>query len=131
LRGVNPAAEGTTYPDVTFVVSPERVGSFRRVFGQSHGVPPTFATAAEFAVLPMVIGDPTLGLDFTRVIHAGQEYEYVRPLVEGETLTVRTRIGSIRVRGGQSFLNLITDLFGADGQVAAVARSTMIERGGA
>ncbi|MDP9297682.1 MAG: MaoC family dehydratase N-terminal domain-containing protein [Actinomycetota bacterium] len=127
---MDPAAEGTRYPDVTFEVSPERVAAFRQVFGQSHGVPPTFATAAEFAVFPFVIGDPGLALDFTRVIHSGQEYAYRRPLVEGETLTVRARIESIRVKGGNGFLTVATDLVGADGRVAVTARSTMIERGG-
>jgi len=126
---VDPAAEGTRYPDVTFEVSPERVAAFRQVFGQSHGVPPTFATAAEFAVFPFVIGDPGLALDFTRVIHGGQEYAYRRPLVEGETLTVRARIESIRVKGGNGFLTVAMDLVGADGRVAVTARSTMIERG--
>jgi hypothetical protein len=126
---VNPDAVGTRYPDVEFQVSPERVAAFRDVFGQAHGVPPTFATAAEFAVFPFVIGDRGLGLDFTRVIHGGQEYEHRRPLVEGETLTVRARIESIRIKGGTGFLTLATDLFGADGQIAVGARSTMIERG--
>jgi len=127
---VDPAAEGTRYPDVTFEVSPERVAAFREVFGQTHGVPPTFATAAEFAVFPFVIGDPGLALDFTKVIHGGQEYAYRRPLVEGETLTVKARIESIRVRGGNGFLTVAMDLVGADGRVAVTARSTMIERGG-
>jgi hypothetical protein len=126
---VNPAAEGTRYPDVEFSVSPERVAAFREVFDQTHGVPPTLVTAAEFAVLPFVIGDTGLALDFTRVIHGGQEYEYRRPLVEGESLTVQTHIESIRVKGGNAFLTLVTVLVGADQQIAVTARSTMIERG--
>ena len=69
---MNPAAEGTVYPDVPFAVDPVRVAAFREVFGVSDGVPPTFVTAAEFTVLPQVIGDPALGLDFTRVLHGSQ-----------------------------------------------------------
>ena len=38
---VNPAAEGTTYPDMPFVVTPERVAGFRELFGLAQGVPPT------------------------------------------------------------------------------------------
>jgi acyl dehydratase len=128
VPGVNRAAEGTRYPEVSFEVSPERVAAFREIFGQPHGVPPTLATAAEFAVFPSVIGDPALALDFTRVIHGGQEYEYVRPLVEGETLSVRARIESIRVRSGNGFVTVAMDLVGADGRIAATARSTLIER---
>jgi len=125
---MNPAAEGTRYPDVGFVVEPSRVAAFRDVFGQRTGVPPTFLTAAEFTVFPQVIGDPALGLDFSRVLHGGQEYELERPLREGETLTVRARIDSVRVRAGTGFLVIAMDLFDEAGEPVAHTRSTMIER---
>lgn len=129
---MNPAVQGKAYPDVPFVVDPERVDAFRAVAGQVNGratgVPPTFVTAAEFSVFPTIVGDPELGLDFTRVVHGTQEYAYERPLVEGETLLVRARIESIRERGGTGFLTVVMELVGADGEVACTARSMMIER---
>lgn len=125
---MNPSVQGKTYPDVRFVVDPARVAAFREVVGQPSGVPPTFVTAAEFSVFPDVIGDPELALDFSRVVHGSQEYAYTRSLVEGETLTVRGRIESIRVRGGTGFLTIVTELLGADGEIACVARSLMVER---
>lgn len=125
---MNPAVQGKTYPDVSFVVDPARVAAFREVVDQPTGVPPTFATAAEFSVFPDVIGDPELALDFSRVVHGSQEYAYTRSLVEGETLTVRARIESIRVRGGAGFLTIVTELVGADGEIACVARSLLVER---
>jgi N-terminal half of MaoC dehydratase len=128
VPAVNVEAEGTRYPDVTFVVEPARVSAFRDVFGLADGVPPTFLTAAEFTVFPQVIGDPALGLDFSRVLHGGQEYELHRPLREGETLTVRARIDSVRVRSGTGFLVIAMDLADAEGHHVASARSTMIER---
>jgi len=123
------AAEGTRYPEQRFEVEPARVARFREVFRQTQGVPPTFVTAAEFSVFPMVIGDERLSLDFAKVVHGDELYEYRRPLVEGETLLVRTRIESIRSKGATAFLTLVTDLVGEDGEVAVVARSTMVERG--
>lgn len=128
MRAVNPQAEGTTYPDVEFVVDPSRVSAFRAVFGQEAGVPPTFLTAAEFTVLPRVIDDPALDLDFSRVLHGSQEYELMRPLREGETLTVRARIDSIRVRAGTAFVVIAMELFDDEGELAARTRSTMMER---
>ncbi|HET6713714.1 MAG TPA: MaoC family dehydratase N-terminal domain-containing protein [Actinomycetota bacterium] len=125
---MNPEAEGTVYPEIDFVVEPARVEAFRAVFGQADGVPPTFLTAAEFTAIPRIIGDPALDLDFTRVLHGGQEYELARPLREGETLTVRPRIESIRVRAGTGFLVIAMDLFDAAGEPVARTRSTMIER---
>jgi acyl dehydratase len=126
---MNPAAEGARYPDVTFVVDPERVAAFRDVFGQSDGVPPTFVTAAEFAVFPTVIGDPALDLDFTRVLHGAQEYVYERPLRVGETLTVQARIESIKQKGANGFLTVVMELRDADGALVCTSRSQMIERG--
>jgi acyl dehydratase len=128
---VNPEAAGTTYPDVEFVVEPSRVERFRRVFGQADGVPPTFLTAAEFTVLPRVIDDPALGLDFSRVLHGSQEYELLRPLREGETLVVRARIDSVKVRGGTAFVVIAMDVFDRDDELVARTRSTMLERGAA
>jgi MaoC dehydratase-like protein len=125
---MNPDAQGTVYPPVPFVVEPQRVAAFRRVFGQASGVPPTFLTAAEFTAFPAVLGDPNLALDFSRVLHGSQEYEYQRPLREGETLSVVARIGSIRRKGENAFLTIVMDVFGDDGALAATATSVMIER---
>jgi acyl dehydratase len=130
VRPVNPAAEGTRYPDVRFQVDPAQVAAFRKVFGQSRQIPATFLTLAEFAAFPALVKDPNLALDFSRVVHGGQEYEYRRQLVEGETLTVRTRIESIREKRGSGFLTIATELVDIDGDIAATARSTMIERAG-
>ena len=126
---MNATVVGKVYPETTFVVDRERVAAFRSVFDETHGVPATFVTAAEFAVMPTIVGDPELALDFTRILHGSQEYAFYRPLREGETLIVRSRIESIRSLGGSAFLTIVTELVGADGDVACTARSTMIERG--
>jgi hypothetical protein len=122
------SAVGKVYPAASFTIDPARVAAFRRVFGQRDGVPVTFVTAAEFTVMPRIVDDPDLGLDFSRVVHGNQEYEFRRPLVEGERLEIRSRIDSIREMGGNSFVVIATDLVGEDGELACAARSTMIER---
>jgi acyl dehydratase len=125
---MNPAAEGLTFPEVTFEAAQEGVAAFRAVFGQEQGVPPTFLTAAEFSVLPTVVNDPRLDLDFSRVLHGSQEYEYERPVREGERLTIRARIASIRQRAGSGFVTIVMDVSDEAGKPVAVCRSTMIER---
>ncbi len=125
---MDPTAAGRTYPDVAFHVDPDRVATFRDVFGLREGIPPTFVTAAEFLVFPTIVSDPALALDLTRVVHSSQEYVFARPLVIGETVAVRARIDSIRIRAGTAFMTIVTELVGADGQVAVTARSQMIER---
>jgi len=128
VRRVNPALEGKVYPPTIFEVEPGRVAAFRALFGQPEGVPPTFATVAEFAAFPPLIEDPDLDLDFSRVLHGSQEYEYRRPLREGETLTATLHIASINLKGGNGFLAVVMDLVGQDGVTACIARSTLIER---
>lgn len=125
---MNAAAAGKVYPDAPFTVDPERVSAFRAVFDEAGGVPATFVTAAEFTVIPDVVADPELGIDFSRVLHGSQEYEFRRPLREGETLTIRSKIESIRSLGSNAFLVLVTELVGPDGVVVCAGRSTLIER---
>ena len=128
MRRVNRVAEGKTYEPVAFDVTEERVRAFHDLFGGPPGVPLTLLTAAEFSVFPQVIGDAELGLDFGKVVHGSQEYEFHRPLEAGETLTVHARIVSTRQKGGNGFLVVEMQMNDVDGQAVAVARSTMIER---
>lgn len=125
---MNPLLEGKTYPSTSVLVERDRVAAFRTLFGQAEGIPPTFLTAAEFAVFPLVVVDPDLDLDYTRVVHGSQEYELHREVEVGETLGVTARIASIRHKGGTGFLEIETEMRDADGVLVAVARSTMIER---
>jgi acyl-coenzyme A thioesterase PaaI-like protein len=127
---MNISLEGKSYPESRFVVDEERVEAFRRaVGGAGAGVPLTFVTAAEFSSFPAIVGDPELALDFSRVVHADQEYEFARPLRVGETVTVRSRIAQARAKGGQAFLTIETELRDEAGAVVVTARATMLERG--
>jgi hypothetical protein len=128
---LNVALEGKSYPPVRFIVEAEHVRRFAAAIGEDAGdVPPTFVTAPEIrAGLAQVVADPELGLDFSRVVHGGQEYEWRRPLRIGETLEVRSRIEDIRTKGGHGFLTLRTEMRDGTGALVVLARSTLIERG--
>ena len=130
MRPVNPVVQGKTYPEIAFEVTRDRTEAFARSIGADPdlGVAPTFVTAAESAVIPTIVTDPELGLDFTRVVHGDQEYLFDRPLEIGDTLTIRARIASIRERGGNGFLTIETELIDGDGVRVVLARATMVER---
>ena len=74
-------------------------------------------------MLPTIVGDPRVGVDFTHVVHGTQEYTFSRPLREGETLTIRARIESIRSKGGSGFLTIVTDLSGARAATSCAPRA--------
>jgi len=126
---VNVALVGTTYPPVRFPVSAERVAAFARAVGHTgDGVPPTFATAPEIEAMRAAIEDPELGLDFARVVHTEQTYEWSRPIAVGDVLTATASIESIRSKAGSELLVLATEILDEAGGHVASARCTLVVR---
>ena len=130
---MNVALEGKTYTPVHFEVREDHVRRFAEVVGDDgSSVPPTFVTAPEIeAGLDQVVADPELGLDFARVVHGEQEFEWSRPVRVGDVLEVRSTIESIRVKGGHEFLTLRTEMRDEAGALIVLARSLLIVWGGA
>jgi N-terminal half of MaoC dehydratase len=130
VHRVNAAAEGKRYADVAFHVASDRVERFRALFPDGGSwVPPTFLTVAEFTLFPTIVADPDLALDFSRVVHGDQEYEWRRHPQVGEALIARARIASIKKRGALAFLTIETEVADEAGEPVAFCRATMIERG--
>lgn len=128
---MNPAREGTWYAPVRFEVREEHVSRFARAVGDDGSfVPPTFVTAPEISAgLAQTVADAELGLDFARVVHGEQEYEWSRPVRVGDVLEVASQVESIRTKGGHEFLTLRTEMRDADGDLVVVARSSLVVRG--
>jgi acyl dehydratase len=126
---VNQSRAGTTYQPVSFSVTAERVRTFAEAVGaDGPGVPPTFATAPEIEAMAAVLRDPELDLDFTRVVHAEQSYDWVRPIETGDELTARSTIESIRSKAGSEILVISTDIRDATGAVIVLATCTLVVR---
>jgi len=118
------AVAGRTYPAVQFEIEPERVGAFARAIGAdpSEGVPPTFAAVYSLGMTaPQLFGDGEAAVDFARLLHAEQEFEWVRQPRVGETVTSRGRVASDTSRRGMRFVSLETDT--TDGRDELVCRS--------
>lgn len=130
---LNGSLEGRRYPAVRVTIDEDRVRSFAHaVDHRGPGIPPTFLTVPEIeAGLRNVLADPELGVDLARVLHGEQSYEWSRPLALGETVVAEATIESIRGRGALQFLSLRTDVRDERGVAVAVARSTLLIRGGA
>ena len=129
--GLNASLVGRTYPPVAFALEARRVAAFAAVVGHpGDGVPPTVVTAPELAAgLANVVADPELRLDFSRVLHGEQEYQWERSLSVGESLTAEATIEEIRSRGALEFLTLRTEIRDDEGRVVVVGRSRLIVRG--
>jgi hypothetical protein len=128
---MNTALEGKTYEPVTLEIGSGFVARFASAVGDDGSfVPPTIVTAPEIVSgLDHVVADQDLGLDFSRVVHSDQEYEWIRPIRVGDVLVAESTIESIRFRGGHEFLTLRTDMRDASGEMVVVARTGLIVRG--
>jgi len=128
---MNAALEGKVYEPVTLEIDAGFVARFASAVGDDGSfVPPTIVTAPEIVSgLDHVVADQELGLDFSRVVHSDQEYEWIRPVQLGDVLVARSTIESIRFRGGHEFLTLRTEMRDAAGEMVVVARTGLIVRG--
>jgi acyl dehydratase len=95
--------------------------------------PPTYPIA--FMTQAMAGGMDTfleLGLDFMTLVHGEQEFEYVRPIRAGETLTLTGRIADIYEKSGSSgildFVVLETEARAAAGEPVFFSRNVLISR---
>jgi MaoC dehydratase-like protein len=128
---MNTALEGKTYEPVTLEIDAGFVARFASAVGDDGSfVPPTIVTTPEIvAGLDHLVADEDLGLDFSRVVHGDQEYEWLRPLRGGDVLVVESTIESIRFKGGHEFLTLRTEMRDVAGEMVVVARTGLIVRG--
>jgi len=73
-----------------------------------------------------------LGLNFMTLIHGEQEFEYIRPVRLGETLTLTGRVGDIYEKTGSSgtldFVVLETEARDAEGKPVFFSRNVLISK---
>ncbi len=74
-------------------------------FGEDPPIPLTFTMAQAHWPAPTGGGGAklaSLGLNLLRILHAGQEYEYLKPIRVGDTLTSRSRISDVYEKEGKA-----------------------------
>ena len=113
------------------MVEPDRVAAFARAIGAdpADGVPPTFAAVyAVEATGPQLFGDPEAEVDFARLLHADQEFEWERHPEPGETVTSQGRVVSDIRRRGMRFLTYEIATTAEDGSALCRSRTLFIIR---
>jgi len=137
---------GKEYGEVSFPVDRDRVTRFARAIGETDPIyldpeaaraagyaeqvaPPTFPTVLQITTSGQAVVDPELGLDYSRVVHGEQRYDWRRPIVVGDVLTTTPRIADIFAKRSNEFLVIESEVADADGETVVVARSTLISRG--
>lgn len=125
------AVAGRTYPAVRFDIEPERVAAFARAIGAdpADGVPPTFAAVYSLGVTaPHLFMDEDAAVDFSRLLHAEQEFEWTRHPRVGETVVSTGRVASDTSRRGMRFLHFETDTTDERGEHLCRSRTLFVIR---
>jgi N-terminal half of MaoC dehydratase len=122
---------GRTYPAVTFEIEADRAAEFAWAIGAdpAEGVPPTFAAVYSLGVTaPQLFSDEEAAVDFGRLLHAEQEFEWHRHPRVGETVTSRGRVVSDLSRRGIRFVTFETDTSDAAGAPVCRSRALFVIR---
>jgi hypothetical protein len=91
--------------------------------------PPTFPIILTMAASRMIIDDPELGMDYSRVVHGDQRFAYARPIVAGDELICVNMVEEITSRAGHDFLTTRTDVKTTAGEHVVSAWSKLVMRG--
>jgi len=90
--------------------------------------PPTFAVMIAMKASGVVVQDPELGLDYTRVVHGEQRFEYARPIVAGDELVVSVSIEAIRSMAGNDMVTTRGDVSTVAGEHVVTTTSLLVSR---
>jgi acyl dehydratase len=136
---------GKQYPTQIYEVGREKVREFAAAVGDDNPAyrdveaarslghsdlvaPPTFAVVVTRGPQISVIDDPDLGLDFSRVVHGDQKFQFTRPIVAGDVLHTTASVASARTMAGNDILTIRSDVADADGIAVVSVFATLVAR---
>jgi acyl dehydratase len=90
--------------------------------------PPTFPIVVAFDALQRLLDDPSVGIELRNVVHAGQRFEYSRPVYAGDVLTAALTVESVREAAGTDLIANRIEITDADGAHVCTARATLAHR---
>ena len=91
--------------------------------------PPTFPTVFTIRAQRVLVMDPELGLDYSRVVHGEQSFQYHRPIYAGDRLVTTVIVDGIRTAAGNDILATRSEVTTENGEPVVTARATIVARG--
>ena len=141
------ALVGRSYPpSAVYEVGRGKIAEFARAIGEDSPLhrdveaaraagyadviaPPTFAIALTLEAAMVVLEDPDVDLDYSRVVHGEQRFTHHRPIRAGDRLVATTTIEAARTVAGNDLLTARVDVATEDGEAVCVSTSMLVARG--
>ena len=141
----NTTAIGKSYEPVTYAVGREKIREYAAAVGESDPLhfdveaaraagypdvvaPPMFAVVYSARAVSPGLFDPEVGIDFARMLHAGQEFEWGPLVGAGDEITTTASVKDISERGGMTFYVFETTSENERGEVVCTGTWTQIVR---
>jgi acyl dehydratase len=122
---VRTEAIGKTFPPVTYAVGREKIREYAYAVGETDPLyldleaaraagyadlvaPPMFAVVYAGRALWPALFDPEVGIDFAKMLHAGQEFGWGPLVIAGDEITTTATVKDISERQGMGFYELET-----------------------
>ena len=133
---LNQAFLNRSYPSKeTFKVTKDQIDSFAKSIGDSNSyiaegfASPTFLISIQMGAMQVALFDPELGLDWNKVVHGEQSFEYKKPAKAGDELSFVSTIEDIKTKVGNDFITIRSDVKDSNNKDVATLRATLIARG--
>ncbi len=144
---LDPSFLGRCYPAAgTYQVGREKIREFAEAIGDDDAIyrdpsaaracgysdviaPPTFAIILALRAQQVLVYDPALGLDYSRVVHGNQSFTHHRPIRAGDELAATLHVDGVRTMGGNDMLTVRCQITDAAGDPVTTARSMLVVRG--
>ncbi|HEX8158268.1 MAG TPA: MaoC family dehydratase N-terminal domain-containing protein [Solirubrobacteraceae bacterium] len=137
---------GKTYPPCTYAVGREKVREYAVAVGESNPLyvdvqaardagyedvvaPPMFAVVYGLAAMWPVLFDPDLGINFARMLHGAQQFEWGPLVVAGDEISTTVRVRDITERGSNRFYVMESISTNQRGETVCVGTWSNIVRG--
>src|SRR5829696_6515424 len=138
---------GRSYPpSAVYEVGREKIAEFAAALGDPDPVyldppaaraaghpdviaPPTFAIVLSLGAGNVVVEDPDVDIDYSRVVHGEQRFTHHRPIRAGDRLVATATIDAVKTIAGNDMLTTRVDLATEDGEPVCTTRSMRVARG--
>jgi acyl dehydratase len=143
---LDPSFIGRTYPATpVYEVGREKIREFADAIGDDNlsyrdpvvaralgyvdvVAPPTFAIIVTMGAGQLVVDDPDVGIDYSRVVHGEQRFIAARPIVAGDRLRTTVSIDAIRAAAGNDMITIRADVATEAGEHVLTALSLLVVR---
>lgn len=143
---VDTAAVGKRHSPVTYAVGREKVREYANAVGETDPLyldvdaaraagyadvvaPPMFAVVYCLPAMARAIFDPEVGIDFARMVHGSQDFEWGSLVVAGDEIATEVEVSDISERDGRGFYVFRSTSRRGDDEVVCTGTWTNIVRG--